>query len=77
MYSGLQLCVLKQCLSGNDSSEDELMFTEPAASTAKRSITQPVKQQTQSGNGPQSPTKRSAKTAKHRPDLSDEHLITY
>ena len=51
------------------------MFTEPAASTAKRSRTQSVKQQTQSDNGPQSPSKRSAKTAKHRPDLSqDEHL---
>lgn len=59
----------------NDSSEEELMFTEPAASTVKRSRTHPDKQQTQPDNGPQSPTKRSAKAAKQRPDLSqDEHL---
>ena len=62
-------------LAGNDSSEEELMFAKPAETTAKRSRTQPDKQQTQHDNGPQSPTKRSAKAGKQRPDLSqDEHL---
>ena len=62
-------------VAGNDSSEEEQIFAEPTASTAKRSRTQPVKQQTQSDNRPHSPSKRSAKAAKQRLDLSqDEHL---